>query len=139
MARRRSFKSLKSEKPHWYCLSERFGSVRGLAASGIKLSYVTDPRDIASIWKYLGNPRFKAEYDYLLINNDTPGVLTDIYAVRLPRVEGTKRSRNFFVGDFDAFAGEVDKIVYGWASQAAVKAMLKTGKSTGVVDHTDEL
>lgn len=137
MARRSSIKSLKSEKPHWYCIAERFGDVRSLAASGIPLSYVTDPRDIASVWRYLGNPKFRSEYDYLLISPMSPGVVTDIYAVRLPQQpEPPKRRGRLFAGDFDAFSGEVDRILYGWASKASVKKIQETGTREESGSHT---
>ena len=131
MARRRSYKALKSEKPRWYCIPEHYGDVRSLAASGMKLSYVTDPRDIAGIWKYLGNPAFRVNYDYLLINNSPQGVLTDIYAVKLPKAaEGAPRRRSacLLMGDVDAFSGDVDRICYGWASAAIVREITKSGK-----------
>jgi hypothetical protein len=125
MARRRSLKSLKNEKPYWYCLAERFGTVRSLVQTGIRVSYVTDPRDVAGIWRYLGNPSFRHEYSYLFISTSN-GAMTDIYAVKLPKKEKSAGGSILDV-DNDAFEGEVDHICYGWATRSATKAMQEKG------------
>jgi hypothetical protein len=127
MTRRISKKSLKSVKPKWFCVANRFGSIADLAASGIKLQYVTDRNEIADIWRYLGNPKFRGEYAYLLVDFDDSRI-EDVYAVRLP--EGTEISRNDIrSGQFIAFEGEVDKICYGWASPQRAKSLM-IGEST---------
>ena len=125
MTRLVSGRPLKRSKPHYFVHAEPFGDVRSLAASGVHLNYVTEPRDISAVWRYLGNPKFRFDYDYLLVSPQDPVTLMlEVYAVKLPLHAGeTKRKRNPFVGHFDAFAGTVDRILYGWATHSAIKAM----------------
>jgi hypothetical protein len=128
-----SGKPLKRSAPHYFCRAEPVGDVRALAVTGVQLNYVTEPREIASIWRYLGNPKFRVDYDYLLISPQDPvTMMIDVYAVKLPRHTGeTKRRRNLFTGHFDAFAGTVDRIVYGWATHSAIKAMNEIASEPG--------
>jgi hypothetical protein len=128
-----SGRPLKKSVPHWYCRAEPIGDVRALAVSGVQLNYVTEPREMASVWRYLGNPKFRVDYDYLLVSVPTSEITTiDVYAVKLPRRAGeTTRKRNLFAGHFDAFAGTVDRIVYGWATHSAIKAMNETAAESG--------
>ena len=133
MVRIVSGRPLKSAKPYWFCHAEPMGDVRALAVSGVHgLNYVIEPREIASIWRYLGNPKFRFEYDYLLVSPQDPvTAMIDVYAVKLPRHPGeTKRQRNPLRGHFDAFAGTVDKICYGWATRSAIKTMQEDEKNT---------
>ena len=123
MARKRSIKSLASQKPYWYCVTKPIGNLRGLAAQSTsrKLFYVTDPREVKAVWQYLGNPKFRGDYDYLLLNYTPDGVYNEIFAVRLPEESDSPR------GEFNAFEGEVDQIMYGWTTRAHAMAMRERG------------
>lgn len=143
MARIPARKSLKSIKPRWFCIANHYGTVSELASSGIKLQYVTDSRDIATVWRYIGNPKFRGDYAYLLINfNPETNQIQDIYAVRVddyikPRRGGTVMGSG---GSFSAFEGHVDKICYGWASPQQVRSLAEgTSTCTGVPRETGDL
>lgn len=129
MVRRSALKPLKDEKPYWFCVTQHFGDVRTLAQTGLKLHYVVDPIDVADIWKYVGNPEFRSEYSYLLVSYNPAGEhMNEIYAVKLPVVEGEKTNRGTLLhGSCSAFEGHVDKICYGWTSRAHAKHILETG------------
>lgn len=133
MARRSSKKSLKDEKPYWYCIPTHVGSILELAQTGKNLTYVTDPRDVADIWKYLGNPKFRSEYSYLLIGYTPDGhSMNEVYAVKLPAPEKAEDARaqkkSVAYGHFSAFEGTVDKICFGWTTKMHAKHILETGK-----------
>jgi hypothetical protein len=142
MAHVKTGKSLKRMKPRWFCIANHYGSVSELAASGVRLQYVTDPKGIANVWRYLGNPKFRFDYAYLLVSvNPETAYIEDVYAVRLPDDVVVKR-RNLLSGDFKAFEGHVDKICYGWGSPQRVRSLIEgTTSCTGAVPplETDEL
>jgi len=122
MARRASVKSLKSQTPHWFCIVRPEGTVRSLAASGKKLVYVCESKPIKTIWRYLGNPKFRSDYDYLLVGYLQDGKIGEIYGVKLP--EGTTN----YPGEFNAFEGDVDKILYGWTTAKQAKQLKESSE-----------
>jgi hypothetical protein len=145
MARRSSVKSLKDERPFWYCIAQHFGTVADLAQTGKKLIYITDPREIADIWKIVGNPKFRNEYAYLLISETIISnvyELNEVYAVKLPapheEAEKGKRRRRRVDSRLTAFEGHVDKICYGWTTKSHAKHIEETGHCcTGDVPHKE--
>jgi hypothetical protein len=131
-------------KPRWFCVANHFGTVAELASSGIPLQYVIDRRDIATVWRYVGNPKFRGEYAYLLVN-PSPGAnqIRDIYAVKVDKHEKPRRGGSLMGsgGSFGAFEGTVDKICFGWTSPQQAKSLMEgTESCTGVPAHErDEL
>ena len=127
MARIASGKSMKSEKPVWYCLPHPFGSIFDLVQTGKKLQYVTERNYIARVWRNLGNPKFRFEYSYLLISvNSELGRLSEVFAVKATN-PSEKKQPGFL--NMPAFEGQVDSIEFGWASRAHVKCMIEHGVS----------
>jgi len=128
MARIPTGKPLKQEKPVFFCVPEHFGSVADLAQTGKNLQYVTDKRDIANIWRYLGNPKFRSEYDYLLAEFCAEsGDLKHVFAVKV-NADDEAPARKSCVS-MPAFSGTVDKIHFGFASRKHVKYMMEHGFS----------
>jgi hypothetical protein len=122
-------KSLKEAKPVFYCLPEHFGSVADLAQTGRNLQYVTEKGDIAKIWRYLGNPKFRSEYDYLLAEFcPESGDVKHVFAVKVQSSDDESSKRKSCVS-MPAFVGTVDKIHFGFAARAQVKHMMEHGFS----------
>jgi hypothetical protein len=144
MAIKISKKSLKRTKPRWFCVANHFGTVAELAASGVKLQYVTERGDIAAVWRYIGNPKFRGDYAYLLVNfNPDTNQIRDIYAVRVDEYEKPRGGKNpmGIGGSLGAFKGDADKICFGWTSPQHARQLAEGIEScTGIPDHErDEL
>lgn len=130
MARIPTGKPLKQEKPVFFCVPEHYGTVADLAQTGKNLQYVTEKRDIANIWRYLGNPKFRSEYDYLLVEfcNET-GNMKHVFAVKVNGEDAADASEMKIRAVMPAFKGTVDKIHFGFASRKHVKYMMEHGFS----------
>jgi hypothetical protein len=144
MARIATGKSLKKIKPRWFCVASHFGTVAELAASGIKLHYITDRGGIADIWRHIGNPKFRGDYAYLLVSFYVDGShIRDIYAVKVDEYEKPRRGGNLMGsgGSIGAFEGTVDKICFGWTSPQHARQLAEGIEScTGIPDREgDEL
>ena len=125
-----SVKSLKDEKPVWFCIPQHFGSIGDLAQSGKILQYVTESTQISNVWRVIGNPKFRNEYAYLLVSfHPESGILHEVYGVKTSVEEdGKKKTRAAkCMANIPAFEGTVDKINFGWGSRAHVKHMLEHG------------
>ena len=139
MARRLSVKSLKDEKPYWYCIPQHYGTVSELAQSGKNLQYVVESREIADVWRVIGNPKFRTEYAYLLVSiNSNTGEFDEVYAVKPEKSEEMEEKeqrkgrrkilKGIMYGGMGAFAGHVDKICYGWTTKIHAKHIIETGR-----------
>lgn len=57
----------------------------------------------------------------MLVNYTPEGVYNEVFAVRVPEESDSPR------GEFNAFEGEVDQIMYGWTTRAHAMAMREHG------------
>lgn len=116
MSKRRSFLPLKRRSPKWYCIAQSVGTVKDMASYQKKLYYIMEKRDISNIKKMLGNPKFFSHFSYLLVTMLPDGEYDEIFGVVQEDDTGT-------FGATNVFAGDVYRLLYGWADKKHVDAL----------------
>lgn len=81
-----------------------------------KLYYIMEKRDISNIKKMLGNPKFFSHFNYLLVTMLPDGEYEEIFGVVQEDDTGT-------FGATNVFAGDVYRLLYGWADKKHVDAL----------------
>lgn len=127
MARKSSYVALKKRNPKWYCINKPYGKVQNLVSYPRTLYYITDPREIKSIKKMLGNPDF-FNYDYLLITRDEIGDFGEIFGVVATVLENGNK-------DFAAFSGSVERVMFGWAPDIRHYRAIMAGEDASECKH----